>query len=266
VISKNADQKKNFPAYHLLREDGWEKGTIERKFLLRFNEQLDAKANVFSLNETMIVDLIKDLDDNISVRNDGYWLTLARINELALLGAENYANNCEFSLVGDLLINPRLVLVHAPGFNQPVAKRRHTPLSVQFQEVGSNVQEIRNWLKTKTLVEVKTEALLPDLLKRLENSGRFDREYLNAVEQRKRRMTDLIGFLAAGGITDNVSLVSWLTIASPGDRKLMESWFCPLDFGWFFEMGRRFREWESTLSPAGGISATVKIRSSRLRA
>jgi hypothetical protein len=246
MILENTDQGKIHTSSRQLNatnEEKWVKAEVERRFLMLFNDLVDAKGNVFFLNEGVIEELIEDLEDHVSIRNDGYWLTLARINELALLCAENYANNCEFSLVGDLLINPRLILVHVSGLNQPVVKKRHIPLSVQFRNVGSNSPEIRNWLKTKTLVEVKTEALLPELFKKLQSSGRFDREYLTVVEQRKRSIADLTGFLASGGITDIVSLRMWMENATPADRRLMESRFCPLDFGWFFKLGRKVTEW-----------------------
>ena len=244
---RNADKTPSFPGLlHPSRDKGGN-ADQERRCLLQFNEKLDAKAKVFFLNEPLIEALLRELDGNISVRDNGYWWTLARINEMALLCAQNYANNCEFSLVGDLLINPRLVLVHGAGFKQPVAKKRHVPLSVQFQDVGSNLREIRTWLKTETLVEVRTEALLPDLFKKLGQSGLFDQRYLDAIEQRKRRIADLIGYLSSGGITDNASLASWLKAAAPADRKLIEASFCPLDFGWFSEMGRRVMEWGNSM-------------------
>jgi hypothetical protein len=264
LISVNTHQENNaavYPRRNLYLEV---KAETERQFLLYFNALLDARANVFFLNEKFIADLNKGLDDNISIRNEGYWLTLARINELALLCAENYANNCEFALVGDLLINPRLVLVHAAGLKQPIAKKRHTPLSTQFQGVGNNLRDIRNWLKTKTLVEVETGALLPDLFKKLEGSGRFDQGYLNAVEKRKRRIADLMGYLASGGITDHLTLRNWLNRATLPDRQLLESRFCPLDFEWFSEMGRRVREWGRTVGTSGEIFQPPKPNQTNL--
>ena len=239
--------------------DQWFQEEIERQFILNYNELLDDQANVFLLNEKIIAGLIEDLDENVTIQNTDYWLTLARINELALLCAENYANNGEFSLVGDLLLNPRLVLVHVPGSKEAIPKERHTPLSVQFKEAGGDLREIRNWLKTKTLVELRTEALLPALCKRLAHSGRLDLEYLDAVEQRKRRIADLLGFLASGGIRDNMSLLAWLNVASPADRTMMETSFCPIDFGWFFELGRQVRERGRAVSNAEENFSTVNL-------
>jgi hypothetical protein len=261
MISKKPNQEKTPSLYYRLNpfEDQWVQEEIERHFLLQFNDLLDAKANVFFLNEAIIAELILDLDNHIEIQNEDYWLTLARIHELALLCAENYANNAEFSLVGDLLINPRLILVHVSGLSQPIPKKRHTPLSVQFKDVGDSLLEIRNWLKTETLVEIKTEALLPDLLRRLENSGLFDQEFLNTIERRKRQVADLIGLLASGGITDNMSLLAWLNAASPADRTLMESSFCPIDSGWFFELGRQVRERGRSFSNSEENFSTLRL-------
>ena len=196
------------------------------------------------------------------MKDQGYWLTLTRINELALVCAGNYADNCEFSLVGDLLVNPRLVLVHLSGLNQPLIKKRHIPLSEQFQQVENDLLRVRQWLKRETRVEVKTEALLPELRKGLENSGHIPREYLDSVEQRKRRLADLIGVLASAGISDNVALHAWRKNASPADRELLESRLCRFDFECFFEMGRFFREWAQDLLNSSEIFLTDGFRSS----
>ncbi|RPH85291.1 MAG: hypothetical protein EHM75_09895 [Desulfobacteraceae bacterium] len=239
---------------------------VNRPILLYFNELLDFKANLFSLNERVIEGLVGELNEFTSIKDHGYWLTLARINELALVCAGNYADNCEFSLVGDLLVNPRLVLVHVSGLNQPLTKKRHIPLSEQFQQGENDLHQVRQWLKRETRVEVKTEALLPELRKRLENSGHIPREYLDSVEQRKRRIADLIGFLASAGISDTVALHAWQKKASPADRVLLESNLCRFDFECFFEMGRLFREWAPNLPTSSDIFLTDGFRSSGFEA
>jgi hypothetical protein len=226
---------------------------ISVQILLNFNDLLDSKANLFLLNESVIEGLMGELDEITPIKDHGYWLTLARINELALVCAGNYADNCEFSLVGDLLVNPRLTLVHLSGLNQALIKKRHLPLSEQFQQGENDLQQVRQWLKRETRVEVKTEALLPDLRKRMETSGHIPREYIDSDEQRKRRIADLIGFLASAGIADNAALHAWSKNASPADRALLESNLCRFDFECFFEIGRLFREWATNLPTSGEI-------------
>jgi hypothetical protein len=232
------------------------------QIILNFNELLDSKANLFLLNESVIEGLIGELDEIAPIKDHGYWLTLVRINELALVCAGNYADNCEYSLVGDLLLNPRLVLVHVSGLNQPLIKKRHIPLTEQFQHVEDDLIRVRQWLKRETRVEVMTGALLPDLRKRMENSGHIPRGYLESDEQRKRRLADLIGFLASAGISDNAQLHAWRKNASPAEQALLESGLCRFDFEYFFEIGRLFREWAQSLPTSDEIFLTGGFKSS----
>ncbi len=245
---------------------GSQKGEVglNKQILLYFNKLLDGKANISSLNERVIEELMVELDKINPIKNYGYWLTLARINELALVCAGNYADNCEFSLVGDLLANPRLTLVHLFGSNQAVIKKRHSPLSKQFHQVAYDLPRAWQWLTRETLLEIKKEALLPEIRKRLENSSQIFPEYLDSVEQRKRCMTDLIGFFASAGISDNVVLHAWLKKASREDRKLLESRLCRFNFEKFYEMGRHFREWAQTPLSSRKISIVDGFKSSGL--
>jgi len=161
---------------------------------------------------------------------------------------------------------PVASLVHLSGLNQALIKKRHIPLSEQFQQVENDLHRVRQWLKRETRVEVKTEALLPELWKRLENSGHIPREYFDSVEQRKRRIADLIGFLASAGISDNVTLHAWQKNASPADRELLESRLCHFDFECFFEMGRLFRKWAQNLPTSSEIFFIDGFRSSGFEA
>ena len=66
----------------------------------------------YVVNEGRIEDWLDELEMQNNEKNPVYWLLLVRLNELALLCAGNYADNCEFSAAGDLLLNPRKMMVH----------------------------------------------------------------------------------------------------------------------------------------------------------
>ncbi|HMK65718.1 MAG TPA: hypothetical protein VK564_07965, partial [Thermodesulfobacteriota bacterium] len=134
------------------------------------------------------------------VKDASYWLTLARIYELALLCAENYANNAELALVGDLLFNPRLILVHVKGQPRPIPKNRHISLREQFKSIPDVIQ----WLKTETTLETKKDAIIPHLHKKMEQSGSFSQEYFDFMNNRQKQIADLIIFLTAAGISDSL--------------------------------------------------------------
>ena len=105
-------------------------------FILHFNRIMEEKAALHNLNEKRLVQFLDLLEKTSLIYDDLYWLSLARINELAILCAGNYAESCEFTLAGDLLMNPRLILIHVRGCPQPVVKERHTALTEQFSPYG----------------------------------------------------------------------------------------------------------------------------------
>jgi hypothetical protein len=218
------------------------KQRAKNNLILYFNDLLDKKAHYFSLNESALENLIDQLDDLALVKDASYWLTLARIHELVLLCAENYANNGELTLVGDLLLNPRLILVHVRGHDRPIVKKRHVPLTEQFKSVAESVQEVIAWLIAETSLEIRHEALLPHLQDKLEKSGYFSGNFFENMNQRKIKITELTGFLTSAGLNDSLDLYHWLRRAGPSECKIMESKFCPCSPDLFLGLGRQVRE------------------------
>jgi hypothetical protein len=211
------------------------------EFLLLFNQGLDSLSNISDLNEGVIEDLLGRLEGRGDDGGDLYWLTLARINELALICAANYANNCEFRLVGDLLLNPRRILIYMKGSLEPVTKIRHMALTEQFRHVADSPGGVIQWLKKMTLLKTEEEALLPHLHGLLSNSGRLRRSYLNSVMERKMRIATLTGFLASSGFKDGAHFQRWMKSADPADLRMVESMLCRFNNGVFSEMGEDIR-------------------------
>jgi hypothetical protein len=210
--------------------------------ILQFNYQLDKKSHYFSLNEKDLEDLINQLENLVIIKDISYWLTLARINELALLCTENYANNSELALVEDLILNPRQVLVHVPGSSKPILKKRHLPLTEQFKGVAENPQAVRDWLQKETFIEIRTEALLPHLFQKLEGSGYFHREFLESINKRKLKIIELISYLSHLGLKDSRDLFFWVKKAGRTDQEHLKSRQCPCNLNLFMELGQRVME------------------------
>ena len=244
--------------HQILIEENREKPTFRNNLILYFNYLLDKKSNYFFLNEDTLENLLDQLNNLVMIKDVSYWLTVARINELALLCTENYANNGELNLVGDLLLNPRLILIHLRGQNRPLIKKRHTPLTEQFRFVAESFPEVVQWLKAETSLEIKTEALLPFLHKKLEESGYFRKEFFNFLNKRKTRIAELTGFLAAAGISDSLDLYLWRKNVRPSDRELMESRFCCCNLDRFLELGHQVRK----LAQGPSMPARFQIRES----
>jgi len=228
-------------------------GTVRNDLILQFNSFLETKANFFSLNEKNLEDLIAQLDDLVPVKDHLYWLTLARICELAINCAGNYANNGEFSFMGDLLLNPRRVLVHIRGRLHPIVKQRHTLLTDQFCHMADSKYEVMQWLKQETIVEIKVKALLPDLLEKLEHSGFWGREYLDSIHHRTQEIAELVQFLQAAQIHDNVSLFTWLKKSSSSDQALVQARLFRPDLHSFFYFGQKIRQMAHPFLPGSNL-------------
>ncbi|MBA4393127.1 MAG: hypothetical protein C0407_06215 [Desulfobacca sp.] len=229
------------------------KSKARNNLILQFNYFLDKNGYYFSLNEKDLENLIAQLDNLVLVKDIPYWLTLARINELILLCAENYANNSELALVEDLLLNPRLVLVHVNGSPKPIAKKRHLSFMEQFRGVAEDPQAVMDWLEKETFIEIKTEALLPHLFQKLESSGYFHWEYLETLDDRKAKITELIDFLSDRGLKDSLDFFHWIKKAAPSDREMLNTKLCCCNLDLYFELGLQVNDLAKGASVSHGF-------------
>ena len=155
--------------------------------LVKLNALLEKDAFLSRFNETLLEKRLNELEGVGSVWGAAYGLTLARITELALLCAGNYADHCETQGVGDLLFNPRCIWLHIRGIPEPVVKKRHMGLTEQFADVAATKEGIVAWLRNETKIEVKEKALLPHLYDRLRDSEIISRKYLDSVNERMKK-------------------------------------------------------------------------------
>jgi hypothetical protein len=214
---------------------------LDSIFLIEFNIGLEENAKLSRLNERFLAEKMLELDRYSPLRKSGYFHTRARLHELLLLCAANYANNCEFKAVGDLMFNPRLTLVHVRGFRAPITKARYTPLTEQFADKAETRAGVVEWLKKETTLEIREKPLIPHSLGILEGSGFISEGYLESARSREGQIADLIAFLCCGGFRDRLSLENWIRRASQSDRELMSSSFIKLDWSVFWELGSRVR-------------------------
>jgi hypothetical protein len=165
-----------------------------------------------------------------------FWLTLARLAELALKQAGDYADNCEFQAAGDLLANPRSIEVFVQGRTDPVIKNRHRGLREQFAPAIGREDPVA-WLTKKTLSHVCEKALIPHLKERLASSGWIRSDYLTLLDRRMCRVADTIAFLTAWQIVDYRELSRRMEHAAPEDSAMIEANLCRFDLDCFDEMG-----------------------------
>ena len=204
--------------------------------LFEINRMLDGIGVPYELNEPFLEDLMGQLNRTDLQESFFYALTLARLLEATLLCAGHYADNCEFSLAGDLLVNPRKIKVRmkddAPAFEK-IRHGRLTDQLVQLAELcpgrcGDAMMDKRN-----ATCDIVAPALLPCLHSQLAGTGRFGEVYLERVAARMTAVADTMGFLAAGQILSSEALHLRLQAADPEERAFIERHLCRFDGTWF---------------------------------
>jgi hypothetical protein len=163
------------------------------RFYRRFNRRLDQLSVPAAVNESLIAGLREQLDAGGDPRSGVYWLLTARLAEMALLCAGHYADCGETGAAGDLLLNPRRVLVYLRGAPGPLLKERHRPLSDQFNPGGLSLPDFAAWFRDNAMTHIAEPALLKAFRSRLEGCGRMA-AYLEGFKARLSRVADVMRF------------------------------------------------------------------------
>jgi hypothetical protein len=206
-----------------------------------YNASLEQESAPGHLNEAFIESKLCELESiesGCSEHGKTYWLTYARVFELALLCAGDYADHFEFAAAGDLLVNPRLILIHLKSGCKAVRKDRHRNLTEQFAYVAPTQENVVTWLKREAVPEIVEKPLLPHMQERMTQSGFLSEEYLDLAERRMERIADAIGFLASWHFSDSSAYYLRTQIATPTEKRFIESNLCRFDKEVFFELGQ----------------------------
>jgi hypothetical protein len=226
--------------------------------LLHLNALLDTAILPYEINEGKIENWLNTLEGSSDQAGPVYWLLWIRLMEAALLCAGNYADNCEFSAAGDLLVNPREIRVHSKDTRLPVHKKRHGRLSEQFRINGHSRRHTIETIKKDYQLEITNPPLLPLLFSSLKDSGRVAGAYLAYTDRRMRQITDAIGFLTSWQIFDAAELHRRTLRATPETRSFISSHLCRFDNRIFLQAGNAVER--MAIDPAGPCELLIPIR------
>ncbi|MFZ1986336.1 MAG: hypothetical protein WAU91_18130 [Desulfatitalea sp.] len=141
--------------------------------IARINRQLDRIGVPYEVNESRIDAFLDELETVDPAENQAYWLILARLTEVTLLCAGHYTDHCEFSAAGDLLVNPRKIMIHIKGRADAFTKEQHRPLSNQLACMALTGKDGARVSMREAACETVTPALLPALRERLTQADCF---------------------------------------------------------------------------------------------
>ena len=210
--------------------------------LLLLNEELDNLKLPHFINEPSIERLLKILEDSGASDQPCYWLVMARLFELALLCAGHYADNAEFSAAGDLLVNPRKVLIHQKNRAHSLVKQRHGKISDQLNTGKKRSKYLLLLLKHEVSVEIAEPALLPHLFEKIQYSKKMAPWYLHTAEQRMKKIAATIGFLSAWTVLGFEDLHNRLQETSPKTVQFVADHLCRFDTHYFERLGREIQK------------------------
>ncbi len=210
-----------------------------RERLNRWNCALDQLAP-YTINERGLVALRGQLAACGTLEAPLLLLALSRLSELVLLCLGNYVDSGEFSAAGDLLVNPRRILIAVEGWPAPLIKHRHGRLTDQLKEAGLTREEVLRRSRLGGL-ELKTEraALLPSLHRELVRSGGVAGWYLDHVYRRMQHAAGVLGRLA--GAPASGAPGQRLHGARPTERAFIEGAACCFHRKLFERLGREIR-------------------------
>jgi hypothetical protein len=201
------------------------------------NTEVEQEVALHLINEEIIERCLSHASQLASGCPRGYWLLVARLTEATLLCAGNYADSCEFEATGDLLVNPREIIVHSRNGRQSAVKRRHGRVSSQFISTGVVRKEQMNTFYARISLETTKPPLLPHMTQMLKRSGFISQLYLRRLEECQRQIAATLGFLSAWSIFDAAELFRRLEDSSPRERAFIESHLCRFDARVFNQIG-----------------------------
>jgi hypothetical protein len=212
--------------------------------LLHFNDRIDPlrPADLSEPDLLALLEILHGMDRNPGDPTDQacFWLTAARITELALLCAGNYADCAEFSLTGDLLANPLHIDIHFSEWRKPAPKWRHGRFSDQVgQALDLDPREVMR--SAGAYPCIGRLALLPELRQQLEAGGMLSDDYLESVDRRMKSIADTLCFMAAWQIRDGEDLCLKLKAAGDSEKCFVESALCRFQTGIFDRLGTDLR-------------------------
>ena len=208
-----------------------------RKALIRLNRKLGSAGVPHLITEAFIADIQAELITYQSPCNVYYWLLYARMFEAALLCAGNYADNCEYSAAGDLLVNPRCIHVHKIESGTTQAKIRHGSISEQFRPNDVPVAKFRSVFSSTIKLHIAESALLPSMARTLKRSGIFYDSYLVSIDERMKRIADTIAFLSTWFLDSGFELHERLVSVDPESEQFIQSGLCRFSPSMFEALG-----------------------------
>jgi hypothetical protein len=204
---------------------------------------LDKDAETGIMHVELFERRFAQIKTNLEQKPGLYGNCLHRLLELALFQAGTQADQAECETASSLMFRPPLVLIHQRGKSAPIIKNPNLPLTSQFNDKGKSSQEIINWLKKNTFVEVRTQPLIPRLYQLLEESGLIDCRELKNTQKKMDKLADTITFMASLNPCGSLVFKKWVECRPEIEKKVIYKKLCYFDLEKFYSLGQKARSY-----------------------
>lgn len=240
----------------------------QKEAALIINAELDRAHAVRRINEPCLERVLCRIEADLDQSSCLQQLLTARLLEAAMLCAGQYADHAEYSLVGDLMINPREIHVHFADGSWTV-KNRHDRLSDQFNTDGREHFEFMTRFKKEACLNTVRQPLIPLLFSRIRNAEVLTPEYTKSVTSRMEHLGKTMNFLWTWGVDGAEDLFHLQVQASRDEWGLVEKNLCRFTSEFFHDLGdiigRLCRDADQSGPPAGSRQLGQKHTSPQRR-
>lgn len=189
----------------------------------------------FLVNQMELLESSGERESSVDI----YWLSMARVMELALLCAGNYADFGQIREAADLMVNPRYTEVHIDGIWEPVRVKRYAKITEQFTDYAPAGTNVHTWLCDHThLVHVKGP-LIPDVYDMLKEADTLTESYLSSVYKRIQKISETMSFVIQGQRIDPNYPISGVI---PEEKEFVEANLCRYNRKTFHQLGMDIAE------------------------
>lgn len=217
-------------------------GAFGAERLHLINREMQRQASSGWTDEERLTRLRHQLHEYAGPKGRAFWLTLARLSELALWWAGCLADAGEFQAVGDLLLNPPRKTLYVHGRPLPLRLDRHQALTEQVRPLAPEGANLVEWLKSQTMLVIEVDPLLPLLLDDLGQWPHRPPRTCHSFQLRLDRVVGALCHITSLNLPEGASVAQYMAMIRPEEAWIIEEHLCRFDLGRFNALGHALRE------------------------
>lgn len=202
------------------------------------NQAMERQAAAGWSDEERLTRLRDQLQAMAGPQGRAFWLTLARLGELALWWAGCLADAGEFQAVGDLLLNPPRKTLYIRDRPLPLRLARHQPITEQVRPLAPAGANLVQWLKSQTILVSESEPLLPLLLSDLSRWPHRAPQVCCDFQLRLDRVAGALCHITSLNLPQGVSVAGHLARLPREEARAIERHLCGFDLRRFAALGQ----------------------------